>query len=293
MKVLMLPHKSDIRLDNGLGRVIQKYFEYLPKVDIELVDKTATSFDLIASHVAARVECDVHHNHGLWWASYPTNEKQHRQNARIIKSCCYAKVITVPSQWVAESFKRDMHISPYVIPHGIECSEWQHNETNKGYVLWNKNRAGDACDPSPINELAKRFPNIKFVSTFGERDDNVYITGRLPFYQMKRLVQQANIYLATTKETFGIGTLEALVSGIPILGFAWGGTLDIVTNKQDGYLVNPYDYDALAEGLNYVLKHHKELSENAKQTAKKYTWLAVAQKIKEVYNMCIDNTNGD
>lgn len=287
MKVLMLPHKNDIRLDNGLGRVIQKYFEYLPQVGIELVDKTATSFDLIAAHAGAKTECDIMHGHGLYWSSYSTNENQQRQNARIIEACRYARAITVPSNWVAESFKRDMHISPYVIPHGVEIDEWQHSEKNKGYVLWNKNRASDACDPTPINELAKRFTGIKFVSTFGERTDNVYITERLAFHQMKKLVQQSSVYLATTKETFGIGTLEALASGIPVLGFDWGGTAEIITNKQDGYLVNPYNYDALEAGLIYILKHRQELSDNARATAKNYSWLSVSEKVKVVY----DNVN--
>lgn len=289
MKILMYPHKNDIGIDNGLGRVIHKYFEYLPQLGIKLVNIN-DKYDLQVSHAGATLDCDIQHNHGIYWSSYQTDENQQQQNARIIQSAIQAKAIIVPSQWVAETFKRDMRISPFVIPHAIEYKQWQHDYESQNYVLWNKNRTSDACTPQAVSELAMRFPKQRFVSTFTNKTmDNISVIGRQPFAKMKPIIQHAHIYLATNKETFGIGVLEALASGIPVLGFDWGGTSEIVTHLQDGYLVKPNDHTALTEGLEWLLINRDKLTGNCKATARKYNWLDVVKKVKEVYKyaLCI------
>lgn len=287
MRILMYPHKNDIATDNGLGRVIHKYFEYLPQLGIKLVNIN-DKYDLQVSHAGATLDCDIQHGHGLYWSSYQTDENQQQQNARIIQSAIQARAITVPSQWVAETFKRDMRISPFVIPHAIEYLQWQHNYKSQGYVLWNKNRTSDACTPRVMSELAQRFPKQRFVSTFTDRAlDNITVIGRQSFEKMKSIIQQADIYLSTTKETFGLCLLESLASGVPILGFNWGGLSEIATHKQDSYLVKPHDYDALAQGLEWLLVNRDKLVKNCKATTRKYNWLDVVKKVKEVYKYAL------
>jgi len=287
MKILMIPHIKDISLDNGLGRVIQKYFEYLPQVGIELVSKNSKKYDLLVSHAGWNLQPDVLHLHGFYWSSYAT-ENHHRQNKNLIEACRNTSFITVPSKWVAETLKRDFRLKPYIIPHAVEFDEWQSNRKSKGYVLWNKNRASDACNPDAVYELAKRNPQQEFVTTFTPHKEplpNLKICGRLPFAQMKILIQECSIYLATAKETFGIGTLEALACGKPVLGFNWGGTKEI-EYKHCKYLVEPYDYDALSEGLQYLL--NADLSDNCKETALQYNWLNVANQLREVYKDALE-----
>lgn len=286
MKVKMIPTPDSISKDNGIGRVVHKYFEYLPQVGIELVEDEQ---DLIVSHGGAYTKPDVLHHHGFWWCDY-ANEKHHRQNAYIVEACRNAISIVVPSEWVAQSFVYDMRMHPHIVPHAIEYDDWQLDIDKDKFVLWNKNRRSDACDPQPVIELAKRFPDVKFATTFLPEDteapSNVFVLGRLPFDKMKSIIAASKIYLATTKETFGIGTLEAMACGTPILGFGWGGTKDIVTHRKDGYLSTPYDYDNLATGLQYLLDH--DLSRNAKETAQSYTWLNVAKQLKIIYQNALD-----
>jgi glycosyltransferase involved in cell wall biosynthesis len=45
--------------------------------------------------------------------------------------------------------------------------------------------------------------------------------------------RNAGVYLSTAKETFGIGILEALACGVPVLGYAHGGILDLVQHKSE------------------------------------------------------------
>ena len=52
---------------------------------------------------------------------------------------------------------------------------------------------------------------------------SVEVTGVRGFEDAKGYISDAGVYLATTRETFGIGTLEELAAGVPIVGWAWGG----------------------------------------------------------------------
>ena len=268
----------------GIGRVGDMYKRYLPQFGIEFVEKNP---DLLVGHAGnLSHQVDVEHNHGLWWTGdMPDAHSNYwKGNARGIQSLRAAKIVTVPSNWVKLNIARGMHISPRVIPHGVEWSEWRHVFSHKDYVLWNKARDRDVCDPSPVHQLAQRFPKQQFVSTFVKRRlPNIQVMGRVSYQKMKPLVQHAQVYLATTKETFGIGTLEAMASGVPILGYDWGGTADLITHKENGYLVQPGDISGLADGLAYCTKHRKRLGDTARATAKKYTWLHVAEMVAGVY----------
>lgn len=277
----MLPDWKQFGLTNGVGRVIHSYHKYLPKVGITITTNPDDNFDLSASHLGHYPQADIHFSHGLYWGNDITQQMR-ETNANIVNAIRQARAIVVPSRFVAETFRHDFRLNPYIIPHGIEWQEWQHNYKTQNYVLWNKNRMSNVCNPQPLVELAKRFPKTQFVTTFTtEQLQNIKsFESALLFNKMKPVIQKANIYLATTKETFGIGVLEALASNVPVLAFDFGGTSDIISHKEDGYLVKPYDYDDLAKGLEWLLQNRNKL--HCIETAKQYSWLSVAQQIKEV-----------
>lgn len=290
MKVLMLPHVSQFRTDqSGIRRVVEAYFRYLPGMGIDLVEPDTTSYDLKVVHAGMTgPDCDVAHLHGIYWtADYETSDSEYRVNARIVEALRHAAVVTVPSDWVAQTLRRDMRLDPWVIPHGIEWKEWQHNLPNEGYVLWNKNRVGDVCDPFPISELARRCRHINFRATFldkgMQRTPNIKLLGLQEHAEMKETIQKAGVYLSTVEETFGIGTLEAMASGVPVLGFAHGGNLELVEHEVTGYLVRPGDYDALQAGLYYCLNNRDRLREAAVEAAKQWSWQSACETLIEVY----------
>ena len=138
-------------------------------------------------------------------------------------------------------------------------------------------------------KLAIGFPDVKFVTTLTmpEAPENVEAVGLIPHAGMKRMVQRAAVYLSTTKETFGIGTLEAMAAGVPVLGFAQGGNLNLIEHSVNGYLAEPNNYEDLAEGLVYCLKHRKVLGRNGQEMAKRWTWEAACEKVAEVYRLAM------
>lgn len=289
MKVFLYPTPDSIEENHGIGRIVHAQFKYLPQYGIEFVSE-ALSADVIATHTQMfdLPRVDVLHLHGMYWTGDPGSgqyERWHwKANEKIIKAARQALITTVPSAWCQEPFLRDMRFAPRVIGHGIDFDQWEPGES-KNYVLWNKNRNRDVCDPTPAWELAEH--GIRVVSTFAPlgkaANEFMTVTGPLPHAQMKELVRHAGVYLATVKETYGIGTLEALACGVPVLGYAHGGTANIVEHKVTGYLAKPDDFQDLMVGLDYILENRAALSKAARDYASTCDWRHVMGEYAEVY----------
>lgn len=288
-KVLIWPRPTEQPANHGIGRVVHAQYKYLPRYGIELAGDEQGA-DIVAIHAGRNpyTRVDVLHAHGLYWlgdkGSGAYTQWHSDANKGIVDMARKARAITVPSDWVAMPFKRDMRLSPVVIGHGLEAGEWTPGD-NAGYVLWNKNRPDDVCNPQPAWELAMQ--GVRVVSTFSPRDMQVpgvmRVTGALPHNEMRELVRNADVYLATVKETFGIGTLEAMACGVPVLGYRHGGTSDLVRHRVDGYLAAPNDLSELRAGLDWIRTRRKELSENARQRALEFTWERVAEQYAALY----------
>jgi glycosyltransferase involved in cell wall biosynthesis len=67
--------------------------------------------------------------------------------------------------------------------------------------------------------------------------------------------------------------VESLACGTPVVGFNIGGMSDMVSHKEHGYLVRPFDEIDLADGINWVLsdeERHFELSRKARAKAESH-----------------------
>lgn len=293
MKLLLWPSTDMIEPNHGIGRIVHAQYKYLPEHGIEFVFD-AKQADVIATHTQMDEVpyVDVLHLHGIYWTGEPQSGKyvgyHNRANEKIMVASRRAQIITVPSAWTAMPFRRDMRLVPAVLGHGIDFAEWEPGQP-KGYMLWNKNRNTDVCDPTPAWELSQR--GIQVVSTFApqgvEPGPKMTVLGALPHEQMKILVANADVYLATVKETYGIGTVEALACGVPVLGYAHGGTADIVQHKFTGYLAKPGDLDDLQAGYEYIMENRAELSENARAFAASRDWSMVIPEYVQVYEAAL------
>lgn len=287
MKIYMEPNPTTAPDSNGIGRVVRAMYTHLPKFGFEVV-ASPDGADIHAYHAgsAAGKRVDVLHCHGLYWIDLPHapfKSFHETANRNVIAAARRAKVITVPSPWVAEPFKRDMRISPAVIGHGIDFGEWEPGK-NEGYILWNKNRVGDVCDPTAAGYLAEK--GYAVVSTFspsGQIVPNLTLIGKLPYEKMKGYIQNAGIYLATTPETFGVGTLEAMACGVPILGYDWCGTSDLIVHQETGWLTEPGNLEGLVEGCEWLKQHREEVGANAREAASKFDWPSVVGEYAKVY----------
>lgn len=280
-------HPDHAETNNGIGQVINVQFRYLPTLGIQIV-KNPQEADIIACHVtkAGLNRVDVLHCHGLYWTgdigSGVYSNWHSSANRQILTAAREANFITVPSDWVGEPFRRDMHIKPIVIGHGLNLSEWEYQKNSFGKpILWNKNRAGDVCDPTPAFILAKvGYPVISTFSPNADNPRNMRVTGVVSHPEMKKIIYQSGVYLATTQETFGIGTLEAMAAGLAVLGYRHGATPDIVRDGIDGILVEPGDTEALIEAYKQITP---EMGKNARQRAEQYSWEIIMRQYADLY----------
>lgn len=257
------------RGDGGIRRVTEAMHKYLPEFGVTPV-MDADHADVINNHGASLTKRRgvpiVHSGHGLYWASLEWPHWAHDTNAQVVESMACAVAHTAPSEWVARALRRGMFVYPEVIYHGVDAEDWTPGG-NGGYVLWNKARTDAVSNPVDMQSVAALLPSVRFVSTFGNATGNVKVTGQMPVGEMRNLVSGAGVYLATARETFGIGTLEALACGVPVAGWDWGGQSEIIMQGETGYLAKPGDMHALAECIKLCLEHRKRLGDNARADA--------------------------
>lgn len=294
MRVHIYPEfKGEDRGDGGVRRIVEAQRTLLPVYGCEVV-ASPDAADLIAIHIAAGDRLlerfpqkpIVVHNHGLYFHEHDWRAKWYQKaNTDCMEALRQADAITAPSEWVAQALRRNTLRQVTVIGHGVNLEEWPLPASHKGFVLWNKTRVDPVCDPEPLNRLAKMVPDVSFVTTFGDDSlPNVGVTGKLPYETAKQAVRDAAVYLCTAGETFGIGTLEAMAACVPVLGWAWGGQVNIVGHKVTGWLATPGDFDGLLEGLRYCLAHRDEMGQAARAVVEqRYGWEHAVRAYAELY----------
>jgi len=216
--------------DGGIRRVVEAMIEHLPAFGVQHTRHIGEA-DIIVNHGAMLTWRKgipiVNVNHGLYWSRQPWGHNFQDVNADVVESMVRAVAHTVPSEWVGRAVRRGGFFYPEVVYHGVDAEKFRAG-TNGGYVLWNKARADYVSDPNDMMTVAARMRSTQFWTTIGRKEKNVKALGVTNYDAMKQIVANAGVYLCTARETFGIGTLEALACGVPVAGWDWGGQSEIM-----------------------------------------------------------------
>ena len=82
------------------------------------------------------------------------------------------------------------------------------------------------------------------------------------------------LLMCSRQEAFGRVTVEALMSGLPVIGIKSGGTTEIVDHKVNGFLVNLDDVEDLKDGIEKIIcmdqDTYTQMSLNAMQITNKF-----------------------
>ncbi len=295
------PHAPDPG-NGGIHRVVLAQYQKLPALGWEVVP-TAAEADVIHCHVElpptyARLHADkpiVLSSHGFYWTDggYDWQDWCYQTNQKHMAALRSADAIVAVSDWVAQSIRRNTMRPVAVVRNGIDPAEWEPVpvEQRGRYVLWNKTRVDPICDTAPMNDVAALLPDVQFVSTFGIDAPNIEMTGRLPHAEARELVRRAGVYLATSRETWGIGTLEAMAAGVPVVGYAFGGQVEFVEHQVDGWLAQPGDVAGLAQGIRWALENREAVGRRAREKAMAYTLEAAAEGYAAVYERALYHRN--
>lgn len=91
--------------------------------------------------------------------------------------------------------------------------------------------------------------------------DRVQFLGRLSREDMQKEMQEANCFVLPTRyEAFGVVLIEAMASGLPVIATRSGGPDTIVT-EENGLLIDPDNFNQLADAMEQMIRHHQDYSE--------------------------------
>lgn len=108
---------------------------------------------------------------------------------------------------------------------------------------------------------------------------------------LARWYASADVFVCpSTTETFGNVALEALASGVPVVGVDEGGVADLVRHGQDGLIARAHDPASLADALAALLldpRRRRDLGEAARAAAILHRWPEVNRTLLRSYERVI------
>lgn len=139
---------------------------------------------------------------------------------------------------------------------------------------------GDGPEKQNLIELADEL-NLK---------NNIIFLGQMEREQVKSLMHESQFYvLSSHVETFGVVVIEALSQGTPVVATKCGGPESILT-REDGYLVDVNNVDALAEGMKSILVNSGKFNsvDIRNRCLERFSEKAFTERILNIYQVCMD-----
>lgn len=128
-----------------------------------------------------------------------------------------------------------------------------------------------------FSRLSPRYPNLRLLIAIGKPPENLkeefhiayeMLQGYIKLHNIEqstilktfKLDEMPNVYrgsdifvLPSQNETFGQVFIEAMSSGVPVIGTKVGGIPEIISDNYNGFLVPPNDESILAQKIERVL----------------------------------------
>jgi 1,2-diacylglycerol 3-alpha-glucosyltransferase len=229
--------------------------------------------------------------------------------------------IVIPSPSMKEILIRDYSLKDHytVIPTGIDLRPYQYADGNAVRAL---NRWQDDIVLISIGRLAPEknwktliraaaiihheFPKLRLVLIGDGPEkvtlqqltrelgiaDRITFTGKLPFTEVPSHLKAANLFgFASTNETQGLVTMEAMAAGLPVVAVDGSGTRDIIINGRDGFLVSndPQELAACVKRLLTSPGLMENLRDHALAKAKTFDVDNLTKELIKVYEQAIQD----
>lgn len=90
----------------------------------------------------------------------------------------------------------------------------------------------------------------------------------------ERILNKASVYVHTAKiEAFGLVIVEAMAAGLPVVCTNGGGNKDLILEGENGFLINTFDAEALADKVELLIKNPElrlEMGKKAQDFSKQF-----------------------
>ncbi len=202
------------------------------------------------------------------------NRYKHRVVTDVFRS---ARLLLPWSNWTKASLMRDYGVLPekiIVVPPGVDVEQWAPPsagvreasqaasgglprilfvggdfERKGGPLLldWFLQQGQGRCELHLVTRtppaLEQRAPGLHLYTGLEANDPT-----------LMQLYRESHIFvLPTLADCFGVASIEAMATGLPVITTNVGGVPDIVTDGQEGFLIESQEGAALAAGLDRLL----------------------------------------
>jgi glycosyltransferase involved in cell wall biosynthesis len=118
--------------------------------------------------------------------------------------------------------------------------------------------------------------------------DSIMITGRLDEMSVRRYLAASDLFvLPSREEAGGMVVLEAMASGVPIIGSDRGGITEYINEGRNGFLFDSDSIEDLADKVVSLLRDEamaRSIGHNGRRlAASKYTWGSAISRYMALY----------
>ncbi len=192
-----------------------------------------------------------------------------------------------------------------VAPDGVDTKEYYPCIINSRDAIGGCVRWSSSKDPETTIEIFRKlYKDIQSVQLISFGSDRKPPLNFVQFKRSPTITQAREIYsrckvwfLASKAEGFGLPILEAMACGCVVVSTDSGGPRDIISDGVNGFLVKIGDVEGAVKKIKILYANdslREEMSTQAIETAKKFTWSAGAAKLesylKDIYKnntLCI------
>jgi glycosyltransferase involved in cell wall biosynthesis len=196
-----------------------------------------------------------------------------------------ADAVIAVSQFGAESMRGEVRGSLHVIHNGVDTEHftpeenWPTEESHKPFrilFIGNPSKRKGFDTLAPLAEILGADYEIQCLGGLRHpharnHGEGIRYLPPISHEQMPDLYRSADILIAPTRfENFGYFILEAMACGLPVAGFARGGTVEQCVHNETALLCDVDDLETLAANIRRLSEDNKlrtRLARNARQRA--------------------------
>ena len=125
-------------------------------------------------------------------------------------------------------------------------------------------------------------------------EDKVEFKGMINNNQLPKFYKKADIFVIPSidldgkTEGLGVVTMEAMSSGIPVVGSDVGGIPDVIRDGINGFLVPEKSPEVLSSQIIKLLndkKTYEAFSKNGRKTVEiKFSWESISAKFNKIFS---------
>jgi glycosyltransferase involved in cell wall biosynthesis len=170
-----------------------------------------------------------------------------------------------------------------VVPHGVEPPFQPEGQASTGeYALAVGTIEPRKNLPRAVEAAQQAGIELRVVGPEGWGEVGVQSLGFVSDEVLAALYRGAQcLVYPSLYEGFGLPVLEAMACGTPVVTSSFGATAEL--GRGAAVLVDPYDVDAIAKGIEEARRRREELRAAGLERAARYTWEETARQTLEVY----------